>query len=112
MFRSSRSALLPVLLLLVVVSGTRGEAPKLIPLWPKGAPGEKGDIGEEKEQPGKAADNTIRLTNVTQPTITVYRPAADKDTGTAVVICPGGGYNILAWNKEGTEVAEWLNGIG
>ena len=57
-------------------------------------------------------DTTIRITNVTQPTLTVFRPPADKDTGTAVVICPGGGYNILAFNKEGTDVAEWLNSIG
>jgi len=83
-----------------------------IPLWPKEAPGEKGDIGEEKDQPGKTADNTIRLTNVTKPTLTIHRPAADNNTGTAVLICPGGGYNILAWNKEGTEIADWLNTIG
>ena len=35
-----------------------------------------------------------------------------KATGTCMIICPGGGYNILAWNKEGTEISEWLNSIG
>src|SRR5436190_1641483 len=45
-------------------------------------------------------------------TPTVYRPAKDKDTGAAVVIAPGGGYNLLAFDKEGEEVAEWLNSIG
>ena len=46
------------------------------------------------------------------PTITLFPAPADKATGTAVIVCPGGGYNILAWNKEGTEVCEWLNSIG
>jgi acetyl esterase/lipase len=88
-----------------------------IPLWPKGAPDEKGPIGEEHDTT-KPKDNmvagkrVIRLGNVSQPTITLYRPAAAKDTGAAVVICPGGGYNILALDLEGTEVCEWLNAIG
>src|SRR6202035_3061003 len=73
-------------------------------------PGEKGDIGEEKADTGK--DNIIRISNVSKPSITVFKPAPEKDTGAAVVICPGGGYSILAWNLEGTEVAEWLNSIG
>jgi acetyl esterase/lipase len=54
----------------------------------------------------------IRLGNVSDPTLTVYRPAKDKDTGTAVVVCPGGGYSILALDLEGSEVCEWLNSIG
>jgi acetyl esterase/lipase len=87
------------------------DKPETINLWPNGAPGEKGDIGEEKEEPAKP-DKIIRLTNVTKPTLTIYRPPAVKDTGAAVVICPGGGYSILAMNLEGTEVAEWLNTIG
>jgi acetyl esterase/lipase len=86
-------------------------AGELIPLWPDTAPGEKGDIGEEKEQPARG-DNITRLTNVTRPTLEVFLPPPEKNTGTAVVICPGGGYNILAYNLEGTEVAEWLNSIG
>ena len=76
------------------------------------APGETSATNEEKELPQKPGDTTIRKTNVTRPTITVFEPAAEKKNGTAVVICPGGGYNILAFNKEGTEVAQWLNSIG
>jgi acetyl esterase/lipase len=53
-----------------------------------------------------------RVTNVTRPTLTVYRPARDKDTGAAVVIAPGGAYRILAWDLEGEEVARWLNSAG
>jgi acetyl esterase/lipase len=86
-------------------------------LWPGDAPGEKGDIGEEKDtsEPGKglvAGKPLIRLGNVSQPTLTVFRPRKEKDTGAAVVVCPGGGYNILALDLEGSEVCEWLNDIG
>ncbi len=54
----------------------------------------------------------IRLGNVSSPTLTIYKPAADKNSGTAILVCPGGGYNILAMDLEGTEVCEWLNSIG
>src|SRR5262249_54892297 len=47
-----------------------------------------------------------------KPTLTIFRPAKEKDTGASVVICPGGGYHILAWDLEGEEVAGWLNSIG
>ena len=93
------------------------DGPKPIALWPGLAPGEKGDIGEEKDtsKPGEglvAGQPLIRLGNVSKPTIAVYRPSADKDTGTAVLVCPGGGYQILALDLEGSEVCEWLNSIG
>jgi len=92
-------------------------APEAIPLWPQAAPGEKGDIGEEKdttkEKDGKVAGKpVVRLGNVSKPTLTVYPAPKDKATGAAMVICPGGGYSILALDLEGTEVAEWLNSIG
>src|SRR5205823_2526011 len=62
---------------------------------------------------GRAGDKPVkRLTNVSKPTTTVFRPAKEKDTGASVVIAPGGGYNILAWDLEGEEVAAWLNSIG
>ena len=76
-------------------------------------PGETGKIGEEKSTLQPAGKKTITvISNVTRPTLTVFRPAKEKDTGAAVVICPGGGYNILAWDLEGTEIAEWLNSVG
>src|ERR1700694_5206611 len=69
---------------------------EIIALWPGAAPGEKGDIGDEKDTtPGQ---DVIRLTNVSKPTVTLFRPAADNDTGAAVIVCPGGGYNIFAYN--------------
>lgn len=86
--------------------------PEQVVLWPKGAPGVKGNEPPETVQPMKEGDPTIRLSNVSKPILEIYRPAKDKDCGAAVVICPGGGYGKLAYNKEGGEVAEWLTTIG
>src|SRR5882724_5285815 len=93
------------------------EPVKEIQIWPGAAPGEKGDIGEEHDitKPSDeliAGKRVIRLGNVSNPTIAVYRPPSDKNTGVAVLICPGGGYHILAMDLEGTEVCDWLNSIG
>lgn len=85
------------------------EKPEVLDVWPGKAPGETKPIGEEKMDDSKGVK---RISNVSKPTLTIYRPAKDKDTGAAVIVCPGGGYNILAWDLEGTEVAEWLNSIG
>jgi acetyl esterase/lipase len=88
-----------------------------IPLWPHGAPGEKGGIGPEtsgKSPTGRlvAGKPVLRVSNVTDPTITVFSPSARKNTGAAIVVCPGGGYGALAYDLEGTEVCTWLNSIG
>lgn len=92
-------------------------AAQTLDLWPGTAPGEKGDLGEEKDltkpTDGQIAGRSvIRLGNVSKPTLTVYRAPAEKDTGAAIVVCPGGGYHILAMDLEGTEVCAWLNSIG
>ena len=82
-------------------------------LWPKGAPEKPGvTIEAEKVIPPKSEKDVQRLTNVTEPTITVYRPERAKVNGTAVIVCPGGGYSILAIEHEGTQVCEWLNSMG
>ena len=90
------------------------DAPTVIPLWPGTAPGEKGDVKPEQFTPDKNDKSklTKMITNVSKPTVSVYRPASDKNTGAAVVIAPGGGYNLLAYEHEGTQVAEWLQSIG
>src|SRR5262245_57159829 len=81
-------------------------------VWPKAAPGEKGDLGAEKQTNAKGRDAITSITNVSTPTLTIYRPAKEKNTGAAIVIAPGGGYNVLAWEHEGTMVGEWLQSIG
>ena len=60
----------------------------------------------------EVTESTRMVTNVTKPSITVYRPAKEIDTGTAMLICPGGGYWNLYWELEGEEVAAWLNAQG
>jgi acetyl esterase/lipase len=86
-----------------------------IHLWPNGAPGEKIDLGPEREEHPKdpIAGRPITIVhNVTDPTLTLFRPPDYLDTGAAVLVFPGGGYNILAIDLEGTEVCHWLNSIG
>ncbi|MGE5648257.1 MAG: alpha/beta hydrolase [Acidobacteriota bacterium] len=63
-------------------------------LWPDGAPGARGNEDVDK------------------PSITIYLPAAAKAAGSAVVVCPGGGYQMLAMDHEGRQIAEWLNERG
>jgi acetyl esterase/lipase len=94
-----------------------GAEPVTINLWPGKPPGETKELPPEADltKPDDrliAGRRIIKLGNVSVPQLAVYRPAKDKDTGAAVVICPGGGHHILAYDLEGTEVAEWLNGIG
>jgi len=90
------------------------EPTKTIELWPGDAPGEvKGEVGEEAPKPNRpGSKKIIRLGNVSKPTLSVFPAPKDKANGAAVLVCPGGGYSILAYDLEGTEVCEWLNSIG
>lgn len=96
------------------------EMPLVVEVWPGAAPEESGNIGEEKvlmsprlsRERVEVTVPTRLVTNVTRPTLTIYRPVKEKDTGTAALICPGGGYWNLYWQLEGEEVAAWLNSIG
>jgi acetyl esterase/lipase len=97
--------------LLAPLACAAGE-PLVLDVWPGKVPGEKGDIGPEHFLPDKGGKPVRRLADVSKPTITVFKPDKAKDTGAAIVICPGGGYSILAWDLEGTEVARWANSIG
>lgn len=60
----------------------------------------------------EVTEPTRLVTGVSKPTLTIYRPSQKAETGTAVVICPGGGYWDLYWQLEGEEVAAWLNSLG
>jgi acetyl esterase/lipase len=79
--------------------------PTVIPLWPQGVPGLRADASPEKLE-------NARASNVHQPSLTVYPAPAEKATGAAVIICPGGGYVRLSMENEGAQVAAWLNSIG
>jgi acetyl esterase/lipase len=92
---------------------TEGSAALTLNVWPGKPPGDKEGIGAEKVEKEKPGERKLtRIGNVTQPTLTVFRPSKDKDTGASVIIAPGGGYHILAWDLEGEEVAAWLNTLG
>lgn len=89
----------------------------MIDLWPEGPPGPAMDVGEEVDVTKDTDDliagrRIIKLTNVKSPQAHVYLPPAEKRNGSVCIVCPGGGFNILAWDLEGTEVAEWLNSLG
>ena len=98
-------------LLMSSISNSFAQTPTAIHLWPGAVPGEI--------RP-KAADvisndhggNVTRIASVTDPVIEVFEPQGGNTTGMGVVVCPGGGYSILALDLEGYEVARWLNSIG
>ena len=94
-----------------------GAEPVTVNVWPGKPPAETKELPPEADQTKPddrliAGRRIIKLGNVSTPQLTIHRPSIDKDTGAAVVICPGGGHHILAYDLEGTEVAEWLNEIG
>lgn len=98
------------LLPLIALTAQAAE-PVTLKLWPNGAPEPAGFKSEpEKELPRKNESDVKRVTNVTEPTITVFKP--EKPNGTAVIVCPGGGYSILASEHEGSQVCDYLNTIG
>jgi acetyl esterase/lipase len=93
----------------------RSSAPEVARIWPGQAPGT-----EDWKAPEEEADVTLPnvgkihvITNVTVPTVTIFRPIAVKANGTAAVVLPGGSFRALAWDIDGIETARWLasNGI-
>ena len=93
---------------------------QVVELWPGQVPDEVRNMGAEKVVMSPALDrkqvevteSTRMVTNVSRPTLTIYAPPQDTRTGTAMLICPGGGYWNLYWQLEGEEVAQWLNSLG
>lgn len=113
-----RLPLLPLLAMLLVsafAQEARAQSqPQVVFLWSPGSPTLQG--ANEKEitspanpQPGQRI-NSIK--NVHNPSIEVHLPPADKATGTAILVAPGGGHEQLVWGSEGTDIAAWLNGLG
>jgi acetyl esterase/lipase len=91
-----------------------GAEPVILELWPEAVPGDVGIKGEETSRihDSPIVGPTKLITNVTRPTLTVYSAPPEKNTGTAMIICPGGGYWDLYWELEGEEIAAWLNANG
>jgi acetyl esterase/lipase len=99
-----------MLLFLFLLAGV-SKAQKVIPLYSGAAAGSEKWTQKEKEY-FSTVFNTQVVTNVTQPTLTAYLPAKDSANGTAVIVCPGGGFFALSINSEGADVAKWLAARG
>jgi acetyl esterase/lipase len=96
---------------LVVFLAPIGAAQDVIPLYPGTAPGSVQENYPEKQYFSKIW-NTEIVTNVTKPTLTVFKPTPESKNGTAIVICPGGGFMALSINSEGIDVARFLAARG
>ena len=101
----------------IMASASLAATPTILNIWPGKPPGETKELPPEVDLTKDtdkliAGKRIIKLGNVSTPQIAVYKPEKSKDTGASVIICPGGGHHILAYDLEGTEVAEWLNTIG
>ena len=83
-----------------------------IPLWPNGAPGSQGVTAPDVSEPSGNPKLPKRFTVVHHPSIYVFLPPKDKATGVAVVVAPGGGHSQLVIDKEGWQIADWLNKNG
>jgi endo-1,4-beta-xylanase len=84
----------------------------VVELWPGAAPGSEGIHDEEVWQERGQGIVDRSVASVHQPTLTAYLPLAEKNTGVGIVIAPGGAYRHLAIDKEGHDIAKWLNTVG
>jgi acetyl esterase/lipase len=91
---------------------SHAEPNNVIRLWPDGPPTTLEGVGFEVEYRGPMgpAADTMILRNVSEPTLSVFRPA--KPNGVGVIVCPGGGWRILTWQHEGTDIVRWLTAQG
>jgi acetyl esterase/lipase len=86
----------------------------VIPLWDQPPPRGISGVGPEQTWmiPAGLAAGTTFLRNVSEPTLTVFRPEAGEANGVGVVVCPGGGWTVLAWEHEGLDAVRWLTARG
>jgi acetyl esterase/lipase len=111
----NRVASICLLIASVVAEQALAGQPIIVDVWPDKPPGDVGIEGQEMSRTYESpiiAGPTRLITNVTRPTVAIYPAAKDTNTGTAMIICPGGGYHNLFWELEGEEVAAWLNSQG
>ncbi|WP_335645373.1 alpha/beta hydrolase [Pedobacter steynii] len=95
-----------------LISASNLIAQEPVLLYPGAIPGSKPTPVDYKEIAEEGKDGILRVSKVSQPTLSVFLPAKEKANGTAVIICPGGGYGILAIGHEGYDVARKFNEIG
>jgi len=100
-----------IIILFFFISISLAQTRDTLYLWPDKVPGENG-AKHPPQQAATTGGNVIRLTNITNPALVVFKPEKSVDNGSGIIVCPGGGYRILAIDKEGYEVATWLNKLG
>lgn len=115
-----KSCFLILTLVLALLARTAGAQPATAPavppsataaVWPDGKMPGQGAKESERDMPAKG-DGFKRITNISRPTLTLF-PAPKKDVpAPAMIVCPGGGYSYVVYDKEGTEIAAWLNSKG
>ncbi len=100
-----------IILLIIIIIPCSAQKKGLFYLWPGKVPGETG-LKKEPVVDTTRKDGVLRYAEITNPAIEVWIASTGKENNPAVVVCPGGAYSYLAYSKEGTEVAEWLNKCG
>lgn len=102
---------LTLLLIAILAPTSHAVERETVKLWPEGAPGGLPNLSEAtlklRDSYGKNVD---RVTDITDPEITLYRP--EKPNGTCIIVAPGGGFMFLSYAHEGTQVCDWLNSLG
>lgn len=101
-----------LLAMISLVHPSLAAEPETVKLWPEGTPSKMVPKSEATAKliQSYGGVNPNRLSDITDPTMTIYRPA--KPNGTAVIVAPGGGFMFLSYAHEGTQVCEWLNSLG
>jgi len=97
--------------LFILASFTVQAQQKVIPLYPGAAPGSESWNWDEQRLDSNLWHTPV-VYNVTHPSLTVFEPRKNNNGGTAVIICPGGGFQALSIKSEGTDVAQWLSDRG
>lgn len=99
-------------LILLTSAVVRAVEPLTLKLWPEGPPGVMAPQSEATKKliASYGGVTPTRVSDVSDPTITIYRP--EKPNGASVIVAPGGGYMFLSWAHEGTQVCEWLDSLG
>ncbi|MCR5819453.1 MAG: alpha/beta hydrolase [Bacteroidaceae bacterium] len=101
------------LLLALIATASAAQAQITNPtreLWQQRVPGATEPKSAHVSRNGRS--NTFYFDKVTNPTLEIFKPQASKANGKAIVVCPGGAYSVLSYNKEGQEIATWLNSLG
>src|SRR3954470_9380401 len=99
-----------ILGLILISCVMNAHSQEVFPLYASGIP--NSIPTPDTEETSVNSDSITVISNISRPTLTAYFPPAGRATGDAIIICPGGGYSIVAAVHEGADVAKRLNGLG